>query len=209
MTKPKLDPGRGVCGAAKRQGTGTCQRSAGWGTDHVGIGTCKLHGGTTLSHRRSAQREVARQAVVTYGLPVDIDPFQALIEEIARTHGHVLWLRDRIAEMSPEDLIWGVSETEAKEGGGATGDYRSTTSSAGTHVWLTLYREERAHLDRLCRSAISAGIAERQARLDEQQGALITSVIQAALADAEWHLSPDQRAAAIPVISRHLRALPA
>lgn len=34
------------CGATNRQGT-PCQRPAGWGTDHVGIGKCKLHGGKT------------------------------------------------------------------------------------------------------------------------------------------------------------------
>lgn len=33
------------CGAKKRQGEGTCALPAGWGTDHVGYGRCKLHGG--------------------------------------------------------------------------------------------------------------------------------------------------------------------
>lgn len=33
-----------VCGAKTRQGT-PCQLLAGWGTDHVGTGRCKLHGG--------------------------------------------------------------------------------------------------------------------------------------------------------------------
>ena len=33
-----------MCGAATRDG-GECQRRAGWGTDHVGEGRCKQHGG--------------------------------------------------------------------------------------------------------------------------------------------------------------------
>jgi hypothetical protein len=33
-----------VCGGKKRDG-GICQRPAGWGTDHVGSGFCKLHNG--------------------------------------------------------------------------------------------------------------------------------------------------------------------
>lgn len=34
------------CGATKRDGSGdTCTLPAGWGTDHVGEGNCKLHGG--------------------------------------------------------------------------------------------------------------------------------------------------------------------
>ncbi len=32
------------CGAKNRAGM-PCQQKAGWGTDHVGYGRCKLHGG--------------------------------------------------------------------------------------------------------------------------------------------------------------------
>ncbi len=35
-----------ICGAQKRQGEGVCTRPAGWGTDHAGYGSCKLHGGS-------------------------------------------------------------------------------------------------------------------------------------------------------------------
>lgn len=35
------------CGAKKKQGPGNCAQKAGWGTDHVGQGKCKLHGGAT------------------------------------------------------------------------------------------------------------------------------------------------------------------
>jgi hypothetical protein len=40
-----------ICGAAKRQGQGVCQKQAGWGTDHLGFGRCRLHGGNTTAHR--------------------------------------------------------------------------------------------------------------------------------------------------------------
>lgn len=37
-----------VCGVTKRDGSGDpCKLPAGWGTDHVGEGACKLHGGVT------------------------------------------------------------------------------------------------------------------------------------------------------------------
>lgn len=35
------------CSAKKRQGSGRCRQPAGWGTNHVGSGRCKLHGGAT------------------------------------------------------------------------------------------------------------------------------------------------------------------
>lgn len=50
MTKKKTqkthDNSKKFCGAKNRKG-GTCKRPAGWGTDHVGEGKCKLHGGAT------------------------------------------------------------------------------------------------------------------------------------------------------------------
>lgn len=40
------------CGATTRSG-GKCKQKAGWGTDHVGQGRCKLHGGATpIKHGR-------------------------------------------------------------------------------------------------------------------------------------------------------------
>lgn len=48
MTKQKSDRPHGTvayCGAHGRQRGAPCKRPAGWGTDHVGQGRCKLHGG--------------------------------------------------------------------------------------------------------------------------------------------------------------------
>ncbi len=39
---------RSTCGAhVKSRPGGRCEQRAGWGTDHVGVGRCKLHGGAT------------------------------------------------------------------------------------------------------------------------------------------------------------------
>jgi len=34
-----------------------CNHTAGWGTDHVGWGSCKLHGGSTRAGRAAALRQ--------------------------------------------------------------------------------------------------------------------------------------------------------
>lgn len=48
MTKPTTP----TCGAKTRAGT-PCKKEAGWGTDHLGEGRCKLHGGATpVKHGR-------------------------------------------------------------------------------------------------------------------------------------------------------------
>src|SRR5690554_3423726 len=38
-----------TCGAKTRAGT-TCKKPAGWGTDHPGVGKCKLHGGASTKN---------------------------------------------------------------------------------------------------------------------------------------------------------------
>lgn len=47
-----------LCGAHRRQGEGTCRKTAGWGTSTPGVGYCRLHGGSTPTQVKRA-REVA------------------------------------------------------------------------------------------------------------------------------------------------------
>lgn len=45
MNSADSSPNPDICGATTNDGT-PCQRAAGWGTDHVGDGRCKTHGGS-------------------------------------------------------------------------------------------------------------------------------------------------------------------
>lgn len=155
---------------------GWCHRPQGWGTDHVGTGKCKLHGGATKSHKTAAKTELARRAVDTYGLPREVDPAVALLEEVHRTAGHVAWLSKVVASTDQDELVWGVAEEIDRTGGEYAGT--ETTSRAMPSIWLDLYQRERKHLTDVCKAAIAAGIAERQVRLAEQQGAIVVDVIR-------------------------------
>jgi hypothetical protein len=66
------------CGAQKRQGPGSCAKPAGWGTNHPGWGRCKLHGGSSPTGIRAAETARAKHAVVTFGLPIQVDALTAL-----------------------------------------------------------------------------------------------------------------------------------
>lgn len=205
MTTDPEDVGLdGKCGSRKRDGSGDrCTQTAGWGTDHVGTGKCRLHGGATKSHVAAAKTELARQAVSTYGLPREVDPAVALLEEVHRTAGHVAWLHEKVQAIGEEDLVWGVVEEVDKGSGEFTGT--DTTSAAKPNIWLELYHRERKHLTDVCKAALAAGIAERQVRLAEQQGALIVGLLQRIFDDLD--LSPEQRALIPTVVPRHLRAV--
>ena len=190
-----------LCNADKRGGDGKCARPAGWGTEHVGHGLCKLHGGNTRTHKVAAGKSIAAEAVKTYGLPREVDPRDALLEEVHRTAGAVDWLRGQVEALDPDAVTWGV--TEAKKSTGKDGD--SVTQAAAVNVWVQLYQQERKHLVDVSKAAISAGIEERRVRLAEQQGALLAGVIRGILGDLD--LTPDQAARVSEVVPRHLRSM--
>lgn len=203
MMTPSDKPSHGGprCGARKKQGEGRCTQAAGWGTDHPGVGACKLHGGKMRNHRVAAQVQATEEAVRTYGLRLDISPTDALLDEVQWTAGHVAWLRARIQELETEALGWGVTKVE--DHGATEFPGVNTTESAAPPVLLELYQRERKHLVDVCKAAIVAGIEERRVKLAEQQGALLAGVIQRILADLA--LSPEQQARVGEVVPRHLR----
>lgn len=175
--KPPSDE---VCGA-KRGGKGkqgTCKLPAGQGTDHPGIGRCKHHGGNTTSHVKSAQMEVARREVATMGLPREVDPHTALLEELARSAGHVQWLHMVVGELEEHQLVGpvGTEGTDDKTGLKHHADHQY-------NVWVRLYQDERKHLGVVAATCIKAGIEERRVKLAEEQGLLIAQVLKAVLAD--------------------------
>ncbi|MEU8199526.1 hypothetical protein AB0C10_37655 [Microbispora amethystogenes] len=181
MTTEPEEPGhvccdRNKCHADKRdEGGGYCHQPAGWGTEHVGVGRCRKHGGNTPSHRAAARQEHARRAVVTYGLPREIDPAAALLEEVHRTAGHVAWLNAKVSEMEEGDLVWGVTEEVDKSSGEFPGT--DTTKAAKPNIWLELYRQERKHLVEVSAAAIRSGVDAALVRLTEQQGAILAGVV--------------------------------
>jgi len=143
----------------------------------------------------------ARKAVETYGLPRDISPTDALLEEVRYSAGHVAWLRIRVAELEAQDLVWGITEEADKQATEFAGT--DTTRSATANMWLELYHRERKHLLDLVKTAISVGIEERRVRLAEAQGSLMNDVIRRIL--ARLSLTADQSALLPVVVPEELR----
>jgi uncharacterized protein YjcR len=54
----QLHDDRNICGAKTRAGT-PCQQKAGWGTNHVGEGRCKLHGGASTGPPKKNKNAVS------------------------------------------------------------------------------------------------------------------------------------------------------
>ena len=190
------------CTARSKQSGEQCKRFA-----TPGGKTCVMHGSSTRKAQAKAKRvrdeAKARAAVVTYGLPMEISPADALLQEVHRTAGHVAWLHARIHDFDPDDLTWGVTSATVKTTGQFPGT--DTTTSAAPPVLLELYARERKHLVDVCAAALRAGVDERRVRLAEQQGDLLATVIQAILTDLK--LTAAQQKLVPTVVPRHLRAV--
>lgn len=189
------------CGGTNRQGQ-PCKLAAGQGTGHVGHGNCKHHGGATRNGIRHAASARAETLVQTYGIPRDITPAAALLEEVRYAAGHVAWLRGKVAELEPEALTWGVAEVahkSATEFGGT-----DTTERAALNVWLEAYHRERRYLLDVSKAALAAGVEERLVQLAEAQGLAVVSVL--ARVFERLALTEAQRQLAVTVVPEELRA---
>lgn len=176
-----LEPhGRRQCVAMSKQSRERCKRAP-----IVGGTVCTMHGGKSGLVKAAAERRVQQGALhaaaVTYGLPIDVSPTQALLDEVQWTAGHVAWLRDRIQELEQSELTWG--RTEYREGAGEKGSEWKTVERAGPNVLLDLYERERKHLVAVTTAALSAGIEERRVQLAEHQGQIVAQVLKLSLTD--------------------------
>lgn len=197
--------GKLICGAKKRGKNEACASSP------VPGGTrCGRHGGNSPKAKAAAEQRTAQQQLTqqvgTLGIREkypDIDPGQALLSEIQISHAHVQWLRTKVAEIEPNELVWGITKTES--GIGPQGPVDTTTQEAGFHTWYQLYTREREHFAKLTTMALKAGIEARKIALAEQQGAMVARALQEIF--GKLALSKQQAALLPTVVPAALRQL--
>lgn len=168
------------CGARKRSG-GHCVLPSGWGTNHYGVGQCKLHGGSTPNGVKAAASAEYRKLL---GNPIEINPLDALLWCIKIRAGEVQWLTERIANL--EEAEW-----EEK-----------TIMGKAFHMYVRERHHAMQDLARYSSMAISLGIAERAVKLAETYGEMLGKLIKGILADLD--LTQEQAARAPAIVRRHL-----
>lgn len=180
-------PGHGhpVCGAKKRQGEGTCQRPAGWGTDHLGYGPCRTHGGNTRNHRTAALHQQAERALADLHAP----PVDNPLTELARITGQVVAWKDALAEKVNE----------------LTSIRYSTEGGEQLRAEVALFERALDRCERFLTAMARLNIDERLARIEQQQVDLITYAVTAVL--EELGLPTEQQVEARRGIARHLRVV--
>lgn len=167
------------CGANKTQG-GKCRQPAGHGTDHVGSGRCKFHGGATKSHRQHAANEAAR----VMGEEMEIEPHEALLQTVRIAAGEVSYCTAQIETLEKENAV--------KRG--EFGEYFD--------IWIGARQGALERLAKFSKMAIDAGVAERQVRVAERFGDTIAALIAGIFEDLA--LTAKQKKAAPAVVRKHL-----
>lgn len=134
-----------------------------------GAVVCHKHGARAPQVKAAAEQRVERakaeKQVAALGLvvPVDIDPVDAVLREVALGAAYVDMLR-RLVERDGEDGLtqWGVN---------------GRTESA----YWSMLTEQRKMLVNAAKACAALGIAERQVRMTEELGAQIGQFIAAVL----------------------------
>ena len=152
-----------------------------------GLTVCRMHGGGNKNARRRGRENVARQKAAqymdTFGLPREVDPHQALLDEVHRTAGHVAWLQQVVNSLDPDSVVWGVTSEVFKNATEYPGLDRET--AAVPNVWVELYQKERKHLVAAAKACLDVGIDERRVRLAEGQGAIVARAMTGLIAAME------------------------
>jgi hypothetical protein len=181
MTAPAPMKAKPKCGSPKRQGDGTCTRPAGWGTDHVGAGRCKLHGGCSPSGKKAAAKQILTATADEMGLSLEVEPHELALATVHSVAGSLAVAQQQVAKMSPEQ---------------AAGSF-----------WLEALGQAQDRATRTSKAALDAGIAERRVRLAERTGALIASAAEQAMGEMRRPIPVEDRAEFVGLFQRRLARL--
>lgn len=172
-----------LCSATNREGE-PCKRMAEHGT-----AVCHYHGAKAPQvHNKGIERqkeEKAARAAQLLGIPVEIDPHSALLNELHRTAGLVEWVQEQIH-----------NDQNAM-----------VTNQDGTKQltpWFRLWQQERDRLTKVAESCARAGVEERRVAIIEDQGRLMSQLLRAVLSELGVPLDDETTR----VVRRHLSYLP-
>ncbi len=158
---------------------GNCQRPAGWGTQHPGVGGCKLHAGNTKAGNVNGAVELLKRDADKILGKLDVTPIDDPLTELSKLAGEVTAWKDIIAQRVA--FLKDVSYEGEKTGEQIRGE-------------VIVF--ERA-LDR-CNTVLVGmarlNIDERLARISEMQAQLVADALAAVLGEMGMDLGAQREA---------------
>jgi hypothetical protein len=178
------------CTATAKQTGERCRRTAQPGTT-----VCRHHGGRAPQVQRAAKRRLALgQATAELdrlGIPVEVDPSEAMLAMVHEAAGNVAFLRMRVQELEQggrltgnhdaDDVVSAIAEEEDPRPSIA-GRVDPKNWKAERHVLVAMYDDERERLVRWAKACRDAGVEEHRVALAEKQGAMLAEVLRNLLA---------------------------
>ena len=180
---------RDTCGAKKRDGSGDpCRRPAGWGTDHLGFGACKLHGGSTPNGGRHAITLEAARHVEAWGGRLDVNPAEALLELVQTKAAEVAYWNWRVGGLSDDERA-GLLVAESQYGEGPQGPVDTVTRKVAPHVFVVMLHKAQDQLASFSAAALRAGVDEALVRLATVQASAVVDLVRTAVERARQDMS--------------------
>lgn len=178
-----------LCGANVTKGTRSCFR-------HAGV--------RKELHRSRGEMMTVINDLRDWGLRDEtVDPGETLLRLVTQS----AWRVERYAQEVARLVDEAGTLTEALTANSYTVTEAGEKIKTGEYIraMVQLENNERDRCAHYAKTAIAAGLAERQVRLAEQQGAMLATVIRSILGDLQ--LTPEQQALVGEVVPRHLRAV--
>ena len=187
---PLNKEGKPICGAVKRNGA-LCHQQAGYGTDHLGFGTCKFHAGSMPAGAAMAARQEAlayiEQKRLLGEIAEDADPDEVMMQEVARSQAAVEYFDEVVKEMVQEE------------------DHDPAGARFQKVVWH--WNEQRRLLANVSRLVVQAGIAKRTVEIQELQASAVLAAILGVISSPELNLDPERQDISRRMIAMKLREL--
>ncbi len=166
-----------------------------------GADVCRVHGGRAPQVKAAAKRRrvlgEAQEELNRLGVPIEVDPAEAMLQMVWEAAGNVAVLRGWIQRLrQAEQLIEGYDEEDIMESLASIGQGKTVARSqrgviagrvdpanwkAAPHVLVVMYNEERERLVRWAKACRDAGVEEHRVKLAERQGELLARVLRVLL----------------------------
>ncbi len=184
-----------------------------------GAAVCRSHGGASRVARVKAEERRALMAaqgeIATLMRECDIPeqhPVEGLLEVVRVSGAMMRLLTLKVGELREEPEL---EEVLVEGAGGALSTRLRARGEAfwglnhldemTPHIYVQMLRTWADRYERACKTALEAGVAERQVQIAERQGELFAAAIRGILTDLDVINHPEATA----IVRRHLTALPA